>query len=77
MDAATIALITALINLAIKYAPEMIEQGRLAISLLTKDTELTDDEKNAILAASKAATEALQKRCDEQLAAAEAAGITE
>ena len=77
MSEATIALITALINIAIKYAPEMIEQGKLAISLLTKDTELTEAEKTAILEASTAATAALQKRCDEQLAAAETAGITE
>ena len=77
MSEATIALITALINLAIKYVPEMIEQGKLAITLLTKDTELTESEKATIVAASAAATAALQKRCDEQLAAAEAAGITE
>ena len=77
MSDAAIALITALINLAIKYVPEMISQGRLAIMLLTKDTELTEEEKATVLAASAAATAALQKRCDEQLAAAEAAGITE
>ena len=77
MSEAAIALITALINLAIKYAPEMIEQGKLAITLLTKDTELTDAEKEEINKASAAATAALQKRCDEQLAAAKEAGITE
>jgi hypothetical protein len=77
MDAATIALITTLIQLAIKYVPEMIEQGTLAINLLTKTESLTDEEKATILAASTSAHEALQKRCDEQLSAAEAAGITE
>lgn len=77
MDAATVALITTLIQLAIKYVPEMIEQGTLAINLLTKTEALTDEEKAQVLAASTAAHEALQKRCDEQLATAEAAGITE
>lgn len=77
MDAATIALITTLIQLAIKYVPEMIEQGQLAITLLTKEGALTDDEKKAVDDASAAAHAALQKRCEEQLAAAEAAGITE
>lgn len=77
LDATTIALITTLIQLAIKYVPEMIEQGQLAISLLTKEEALTDAEKSTIEAAGKAAHEALQARCDEQIAAAEAAGITE
>lgn len=77
LDAATIALITTLIQLAIKYVPEMVEQGQLAISLLTKEEALTDEEKATVEAASTAAHEALQKRCDEQIAAAEAAGITE
>lgn len=77
LDASTIALITTLIQLAIKYVPEMVEQGSLAISLLTKEESLTDDERATIEAASKAAHEALQKRCDEQIAAAEAAGVTE
>lgn len=77
MDAATIALITTLIQLAIKYAPEMIEQGTLAIKLLSKTEVLTDEEKAQVLAASQSAHEALQKRCDEQLASAEKAGITE
>lgn len=77
MDAATIALITAMIQLAIKYVPEMVEQGQLAIALLTKKDPLTDAEKAKILEASKAAHEALQKLCDKQLAAAEAAGIVD
>ena len=77
MDASTVALITTLIQLAIKYVPEMVEQGRLAISLLTKDGVLTEEEKKVVMEANLAAHEALQKRCDEQLAAAEAAGITE
>ena len=77
MDAATIALITTLIQLAMKYVPEMVEQGALAISLLTKQETLTDEEKATILAASEAAHAALQKRCDEQLAEAERLGITE
>lgn len=76
MDAATIALITTLIQLAIKYVPEMIEQGQLAISLLTKEGKLTDAEKMVINEASKAAHDALQKRCDEQLAEAKKLGIT-
>ena len=77
MDASTIALITALIQLAIKYVPEMVEQGRLAISLLTKQEPLTELEKSQILAASIEAHKVLQARCDEQLAAAAEAGITE
>lgn len=77
MDAATIALITTLIQLAIKYVPEMVEQGSLAIALLTKQEALTDAERAAILAASNAAHAALQKRCDEQLAHAAALGLTE
>lgn len=78
MDASTVALITALIQLAIKYVPEMVEQGRLAIALLTKEgAALTEGEKKTVMEASIAAHEALQKRCDEQLVAAEAAGITE
>lgn len=77
MDASTVALITALIQLAIKYVPEMVEQGRLAIALLTKEGALTEEEKKTVMEASIAAHEALQKRCDEQLVAAEAAGITE
>ena len=76
MDAATIALITTLIQLAIKYVPEMVEQGRLAISLLTKETALTDEEKAAIDKASKDAHEALQKLCDEKLSEASRLGIT-
>lgn len=77
MDASTVALITALIQLAIKYVPEMVEQGRLAIALLTKEGALTEEEKKTVMEASIAAHEALQKRCDEQLATAEAAGLTE
>ena len=77
MDASTVALITTLIQLAIKYVPEMVEQGRLAIALLTKDGVLTEEEKKTVLEASLKAHEALQRRCDEQLAAAEAAGIRE
>lgn len=77
MDAATIALITTLIQLAIKYVPEMVEQGQLAIALLTKKEALSDEEKAQVMAASTAAHAALQKRCDEQLAAAEAAGLTD
>lgn len=77
MDAATIALITSLIQLAIKYVPEMVEQGTLAISLLTKSGVLSDEEKATVLEASKVAHEALQKRCDEQLALAASLGITE
>ena len=77
MDASTVALITTLIQLAIKYVPEMVEQGRLAIALLTKDGALTEEEKKTVMEASLAAHEALQRRCEEQLAAAEAAGITE
>ena len=77
MDASTIALITALIQLAIKYVPEMVEQGSLAIKLLTKAEALSDDERAEIAAASAAAHAALQKRCDEQLAEAARLGITE
>ena len=77
MDASTVALITTLIQLAIKYVPEMVEQGRLAISLLTKEGVLTEEEKKIVLEASFKAHEALQKRCDEQLAVAETAGIAE
>lgn len=75
MDASTIALITALINLAIKYAPEMIESGKLAISLLTRDTELSEEEKKKILDASLAAHAALQKRCEERINEAETLGV--
>ena len=71
MDPATIALITTLIQLAIKYVPEMIEQGRLAIALLTKKEPLTDDERSQIMEASKAAHDALQAACDAQLKLAE------
>ena len=76
MDAATVALITTLIQLAIKYVPEMVEQGKLAIALLTKETALTDEEKELIDKASKEAHEALQKLCDDKLAEASSLGIT-
>ena len=75
MDAATITLITTIIQLAIKYAPEVAEQGALAISLLTKEETLTDEEKAKIEEASKTAHDALVAKCDEQLALAESKGI--
>lgn len=76
LDASTIALISTLLQLAIKYVPDMAEQFKLAIAALSKTEPLTDSEKEAIEAASKEAHEALQARIAEQLAAAEAAGIT-
>ena len=75
MDSATIALITALIQLAMKYAPEMIESGKLAISLLTRDAELSEEERKLVLDANIAAHEALQKRCEDRLSEAENLGI--
>jgi hypothetical protein len=77
MDAATIGLITTLIQLAIKYVPEMVEQGMLAISLLQKTDPLTEEEKAKIDEAYATAYNLLQSKCDEQLAKAEEQGITE
>jgi hypothetical protein len=75
MDAATIALISTLIQLAIKYVPEMYEQGALAISLLSKTEPLTDEEKAQVDAAYASAYNTLQLKADEQLKKAEELGI--
>lgn len=75
MDAAAIALITSLIQIAIKYAPELIEQGQLAIKLLTSGLDPTEAEKAQINAALEEAHLALQKAADEQLAKAKELGI--